>query len=64
MDNAESIKFFNMELGPNREFLIELDVSGLPTFLFYKNGRQWSSLAGRNILMDEIQEHIDRLLQT
>lgn len=52
-----------MELGPNREYLIELGVSGLPTFLFYKNGQELSSLAGKNILMEEIQEHAGNLLQ-
>ena len=52
-----------MELGPNREYLVELGVSGLPTFLFYKNGQELASLAGRNILMDEIWEHADKLLQ-
>lgn len=63
MENAESIKFYNMELGPNREFLVESGISGLPAFLFYNNGRKWSSLAGRGILMDEIREQFDRLLQ-
>lgn len=63
MENATSMRFYNMELGPNREFIVELGISGLPAFLFYKNGQQWSSLAGRSILMNEIREQFDRLLQ-
>ncbi len=62
-NNNGSIKYYNMELGPNREFLVRLGVSGLPTFLFYKNGQEWSLLAGRNILMDEILEQVEKLLQ-
>jgi thiol:disulfide interchange protein len=52
-----------MEIGPNRELLIELGVSGLPTFLFYNNGQQASFLAGRNILLEEIKDHAEQLLK-
>ena len=55
------MKFYTMEIGPNRELLIELGVSGLPTFLFYKNGLQSSSLAGRNIFMEEIRDSMEQL---
>ena len=56
------VNFFNMEIGPNRELLIELNVSGLPTFLFYKNGQKSSFLAGRNIFLDEIKDQLEKLL--
>lgn len=52
-----------MEVAPNREFLVELGVSGLPTFLFYKNGQEESSLAGTNILIEEIRDHTARLAE-
>ncbi len=62
-DDLESrVKFYKMEIGPNRELLIELNVSGLPTFLFYKKGKKSSILAGRNIFLDEIKDHSERLL--
>jgi len=51
-----------MEAGPNLEFLAELDVSGLPTFLFYKDGEVKGSLAGTNILMEEITAETEKLL--
>ena len=51
-----------MEAGPNLEFLAELDVSGLPTFLFYKDGEMKGSLAGTNILMDEITTEAEKLV--
>ena len=51
-----------MEVGPNRELLIELGVSGLPTFLFYKDGQETSSLAGVNTRLEEIGEHTRKLL--
>jgi len=53
-----------MEIGPNRQLLIDLNVSGLPTFLFYKNGQKSSFLAGKNIFLDEIKDHTERLWVT
>jgi thiol:disulfide interchange protein len=55
------IDFYNMEIGPNRQLLIELNVSGIPSFLFFKQGQKSSVLAGRNILLDEIKDHIEKL---
>jgi len=52
-----------MEVGPNRELLIKLGVSGLPTFLFYKDGQESSSLAGVNTRLEEIREDTQKLLQ-
>ena len=52
-----------MEIGPNRELLIELGVSGLPSFLFFNNGQQASFLAGKNTLLEEIKDHIEKLLR-
>jgi len=59
---AGRISFYKMEIGPNRQLLIELNVSGLPTFLFYKNGQKSSFLAGKNIFLDEIKDHSEKLL--
>lgn len=51
-----------MNAGPNRDFLIELGISGLPSFLFYKNGKMQGLLAGSNTWIEEIREQIDPLL--
>lgn len=61
-ESEERVSFYNMAAGPNLQFLSDLGVSGLPTFLFYKDGEERSSLAGVNILMDEITAEIKKLL--
>jgi len=61
-ESEDRVSFYNMEAGPNLKFLAELDVSGLPTFLFYKDGEVKSSLAGTNILLDEITAETEKLL--
>jgi hypothetical protein len=40
-----------------------LGVSGLPTFLLYKDGEVKGSLAGTNILMDEITAETEKLVR-
>ena len=57
------MRFFDMKPGPNLEFFANLGISGLPTFLFYKDGEVKNSLAGTNILMDEITAAAEKLLE-
>ncbi|MGD8836130.1 MAG: thioredoxin family protein [Desulfobacteraceae bacterium] len=59
---ADRINFFNMEMVSNRQLLIDLNVSGLPSFLFFKNGQKAGVLAGRSIFLDEIRDHCEKLL--
>ena len=62
-ESEDQVSFYNMEAGPNLKFLAELDVSGLPTFLFYKDREVKSLLAGTNILMDEITAETEKLVR-
>jgi protein-disulfide isomerase-like protein with CxxC motif len=59
---AERLNFFQINWVLNRQLLIDLNVSGFPTFLFYKQGQLASDLAGRNILLDEIKDNIQELI--
>jgi thioredoxin 1 len=59
---ADKINFFKMGLVSNQQLLIDLNVSGLPCFLFFRNGEKISFLAGNNILIDEIKNHSLKLL--
>lgn len=60
-ESEGKVNFYNMEAGPNLKLLVELDVSGLPTFLFYKDREVRGLLAGTNILMDEITAETEKL---
>lgn len=61
-ESEDQVSFYNLEPGPNLQFIADLGVSGLPTFLFYKDGEVKGSLAGQNILMDEITAETEKLL--
>jgi hypothetical protein len=62
-ESENQIEFYDMEAGPNLQFIADLGVSGLPTFLFYKDGGLIGSLAGTNILMDEITAVKNKILK-
>ena len=62
-ESEDQVIFYNMAAGPNLKFLAELDVSGLPTFLFYKDREVKGLLAGTNILMDEITAETEKLVR-
>ena len=59
----DRVDFYDMEAGPNLAFLAEAGVSGLPTFLFYKGGEAKGSLAGTNVLPEEIAAEAGKLLE-
>ncbi len=62
-ESENRIRFFDMKPGPNLKFLADLGVSGLPTFLFYKDGEVKVSLAGTHTRMDEIAAAVEKLLE-
>jgi thioredoxin 1 len=59
---ADRIRFIKLEIINNQQLLIDLNVSGLPSFLFYKGGQKVSTLAGAHIIITEIKDHCERLL--
>lgn len=56
------VDFFSISAGPNRELLIELEIGGLPSFMFFKKGKKENSLSGSNTRIEEIREQIGLLL--
>jgi ABC-type transport system involved in multi-copper enzyme maturation permease subunit len=59
---ADRISFIKLEIIHNQQLLIDLSVSGLPSFLFYSAGQKVSALAGAHIMIDEIKDHCEKLL--
>jgi thioredoxin 1 len=45
-DNGDSLKIVKVEAPKNRRLCLQLQVLSLPTFLFYKDGREVERLAG------------------
>ncbi len=61
-ESEDRVAFYHLDAGTNLAFLAELGVSGLPTFMFYSNGELKATLAGTNIMMEEVESETEKLL--
>ena len=55
------IRLTKIEAPKNRRLCLELKVLSLPTFLFYKNGKEVDRLSG-TVTLQAIEESINKLL--
>ena len=60
---AGKIKVSKVDASKNRRLCLNLRVLGLPTFLFYKNGREVTRLTGETLKMEQIEEALRQLLE-
>jgi thioredoxin-like negative regulator of GroEL len=58
----DRIRFFQLDAGKNRDFLQTLKIKGVPTFLFYKDNKVVSFLAGGKVKIEDVQEETEKLL--
>ena len=60
---GEKIKLLKVDASKNRRLCLNLRVLGLPTFLFYKNGKEVHRLSGNSLKIQDIEEEIKRLIE-
>ncbi len=60
-DNGDSLKIVKVEAPKNRRLCLQLQVLSLPTFLFYRDGREMERLAG-TVTPLQIKESVAKLL--
>ena len=58
---GDRIKMAKVEAPKSRRLCLNLRVMGLPTFLFYKDGKEVSRLTG-TITIQSIQESLEKML--
>ena len=58
---AGKAKMTKVEAPKNRRLCLELKVLSLPTFLFYKDGKELDRLSG-NVSLEAIEKSISKLL--
>jgi thioredoxin-like negative regulator of GroEL len=59
---AGRVEFFKVDAGRNRKLLEDLDVRGVPTFLFYKGKKQVDMLVGGAVKIEQVEAAIKLLL--
>jgi thioredoxin 1 len=59
---AEKLKITKVDASKNRRLCLNLKVFGLPTFLFYKNGKEVDRLSGNSLKIEEIGEAVKKII--
>jgi thioredoxin 1 len=59
---GDTVKLAKVEAPKNRRLCLNLKVMSLPTFLFYKDGKEIERLTG-NITAEGIEDSLNKLLQ-
>ena len=58
-----NLKISKIDASKNRRLCLNLKVFGLPTFLFYKNGKEVDRLTGGDLKMDDIETSIKKIIE-
>ncbi len=59
---GDKIKILKIDASKNRRLCLNLRVLGLPTFLFYKGGKEVNRLSGGSIKIEDIEDEIKKLI--
>ncbi len=60
---GEKLKITKVDASKNRRLCLNLKVFGLPTFLFYKNGKEVERLSGNSLKIEEIEEAVKKIIE-
>ena len=59
---GEKLKITKVDASKNRRLCLNLKVLDLPTFLFYKNGKEMNRLRGDTLTIEEIEEAARKMI--
>jgi thioredoxin 1 len=59
---GEKLKICKIDASKNRRLCLNLKVFGLPTFLFYKNGKEVERLTGGTLKIEEIEVSLKKVI--
>jgi thioredoxin 1 len=57
----EKIKITKLDASKNRRLCLTLKVLGLPTYLFYKEGKEVDRLTGGDLTIHEIEQSVKKI---
>lgn len=57
------LKISKIDASKNRRLCLTLKVLGLPTLLFYKNGKEVDRLTGGNLKIDDIEASVKKIIE-
>jgi thioredoxin 1 len=60
---GSKLKISKIDASKNRRLCLNLKVLGLPTFLFYKNGKEIDRLSGNNLKISDIEAALNKIVE-
>ncbi len=60
---GEKLKITKVDASQNRRLCLNLKVFGLPTFLFYRGGKEVNRLTGNSLKIEEIEEAVKKIIE-
>jgi len=60
---GEKVKITKIDASKNRRLCLSLKVLGLPTYLFYKNGKEVDRLTGGDLTINDIEESVRKMME-
>lgn len=58
-----ALKLVKIDASQNKRFCLSMKVLGLPTYLFYKNGKEVDRLSGESTQLENIKEKVEQILE-
>ena len=59
---GEKVKITKVDASKNARFCLSLKVTGLPTYLLYKNGEEVERLTGGDLTIEDIEASVGKML--
>ena len=60
---GSKLKISKIDASKNRRLCLNLKVLGLPTFLFYKDGKEIDRLSGNNLKISDIEAALNKIVE-
>lgn len=60
---GQKVKITKIDASKNRRLCLTLKVLGLPTYLFYRNGKEVDRLTGGDLTINDIEESVKKMIE-
>jgi len=58
------VNFYIVNAAADRVLINSLNIRGVPSFLFYKNGQLYDKLSGNHLKKDQVRDKTDEMLSS
>ena len=59
---GDKVKITKVDASKNARFCLSLRVTGLPTYLFYKGGKEVERISGGNLTIEDVEASVEKML--